>query len=649
MRHIRAFEWTGLVIWMICLILPLEAAVTSGADFLKIPRSARAIALSGSYTAVLDDPTAIDYNPAALNTIKSAAVSLMYQTWIDNTYGLNFAGAWRFADFVLGGSVYYFNYGGIKEYDLYGFQTAEHQPWDLNYKVAASLDSGIFLDAIRGLSFGASLSAVHRNLIDTGEFGLTLDAGANYRTTVGRLIPIQEELLRAVFHYMPVNFGLAVQNIGAVAQTVSPVRFTAGLAVGVLPDLIVSMDVTKDIYETPWEFKMGAEYTLFEIVSLRAGFNLGKDTGNITMGMGIRYPFLFDNLRFDYSFAPLGILGNNHNFSLFGEIKFGVKARDYFDKGAYYFAKREYLETRKFWRKAFEMDPKDEMIRERLEQIEDVIRVYELDPKTPEVSNRVNNLRDLLDGGDRLYFRSPQIDGRRVVFRYKTSSRFVQSVSVTGDFTKWNASGIPMTKDGEEWRLMMEFDPGVYQYKFIVNGSDLMTDPANPTTAPDGTGGRNSVFEIAVTAAAVPTNLVVPAAVNATNGVKSVDTKPEKGISEPAYGVTNFLPIQEKPSATNAPDTMEKPADPVTPAPDTNGVRKSTVTNLPGTVQTNFIRKPRPKAPAPSKPSADQKKNNGKEESTQTNTVETDKPVEKPAPKKKKKPSSLRYTLPVFG
>ena len=223
----------------------VSALVTSGADFMKIPRSARAIALGDSYTAVIDDPTAIDYNPAALNTIKNIAFPAMYQSWTDNGYGIYGAGALRLSDFVIGANYYYFNYGGLKEYDYYGYKTAEYNPFDMSFKAAMSMDAAVFFDVLRGLSVGASVCYINRTLLDENLSGVSVDAGLNYKTTLGNILPINDEYQRALYSQLPVNFGFAIQNIGYSSGTMTPMRFAAGLSVSPFPDFLVSLDVSK--------------------------------------------------------------------------------------------------------------------------------------------------------------------------------------------------------------------------------------------------------------------------------------------------------------------------------------------------------------------------------------------------------------------
>jgi hypothetical protein len=68
-------------------------------------------------------------------------------------------------------------------------------------------------------------------------------------------------------------------------------------------------------------------------------------------------------------------------------------------------------------------------------------------------------------------------------------------VVLTGTFNEWNQSQILFGREGNEWVCRIDLDPGVYRYKFIVDG-DWLLDPSNPDTAEDEAGNVNNVLEV---------------------------------------------------------------------------------------------------------------------------------------------------------
>src|ERR1044071_5170303 len=68
-------------------------------------------------------------------------------------------------------------------------------------------------------------------------------------------------------------------------------------------------------------------------------------------------------------------------------------------------------------------------------------------------------------------------------------------VVLTGTFNNWNQSQLLFAREGDAWVCRVDLDPGVYQYKFIVDG-DWLLDPSNPDTAEDEAGNVNNVIEV---------------------------------------------------------------------------------------------------------------------------------------------------------
>ncbi|MCM8775212.1 MAG: glycogen-binding domain-containing protein [Candidatus Omnitrophica bacterium] len=69
-------------------------------------------------------------------------------------------------------------------------------------------------------------------------------------------------------------------------------------------------------------------------------------------------------------------------------------------------------------------------------------------------------------------------------------------VTLTGDFAKWDASGIPMKKSKTGlWKAEVALKPGRYEYKFVVDGQ-WWNDPANSKMVRNAHGTYNSVIEV---------------------------------------------------------------------------------------------------------------------------------------------------------
>lgn len=70
------------------------------------------------------------------------------------------------------------------------------------------------------------------------------------------------------------------------------------------------------------------------------------------------------------------------------------------------------------------------------------------------------------------------------------------AVFLAGDFNGWNATALPLQKDGDGlWTVSLALDAGSYEYKFVVDGAWL-EDPDNPEKVEDPFGGSNSKLTV---------------------------------------------------------------------------------------------------------------------------------------------------------
>ncbi len=88
-----------------------------------------------------------------------------------------------------------------------------------------------------------------------------------------------------------------------------------------------------------------------------------------------------------------------------------------------------------------------------------------------------------------------------VTFTYEPGDDGVTSVSIRGSFNDWGETA--MTEKDGAWSVVLDLDPGEYQYKYFVNGewpgnmeTDLGGGPLDPAAdgyVDDGYGGQNAV------------------------------------------------------------------------------------------------------------------------------------------------------------
>lgn len=82
-------------------------------------------------------------------------------------------------------------------------------------------------------------------------------------------------------------------------------------------------------------------------------------------------------------------------------------------------------------------------------------------------------------------------------FVYRADKK-LGSVSLAGSFNNWDKAATPMkvAADGLTWSATLPLDLGVYQYKFVLDGDNWISDPTTQV-APDGSG--NSLLTLTAT------------------------------------------------------------------------------------------------------------------------------------------------------
>lgn len=82
------------------------------------------------------------------------------------------------------------------------------------------------------------------------------------------------------------------------------------------------------------------------------------------------------------------------------------------------------------------------------------------------------------------------------VTRFVFMAPGASSVRMTGDFVSWDPEGIRLQdqRGTGVWTVDVPLEPGVYQYTFIVDGTEWRPDPHAVSQVDDGFGQTNSVL-----------------------------------------------------------------------------------------------------------------------------------------------------------
>jgi hypothetical protein len=87
---------------------------------------------------------------------------------------------------------------------------------------------------------------------------------------------------------------------------------------------------------------------------------------------------------------------------------------------------------------------------------------------------------------------------RLVRLVYVAPDRDVEQVTVAGSFNGWNTEETAMRKEGGAWVVQLVLPPQTYEYMFVENGEQWVTDPLASQTRDDGFGRKNAVLDLTI-------------------------------------------------------------------------------------------------------------------------------------------------------
>ncbi|HRP02571.1 MAG TPA: PorV/PorQ family protein [Candidatus Kapabacteria bacterium] len=293
----------------------------AGGQFLKIGVGARATSMAGAYCSVVDDLSAIHWNPAGLAKIKTMTAEFSYNQWFA-TYSHNF-GALAMpvgSEFTAALSVTSLGSGDIPitTIERPNGSGASYTVQD----VAIGLTfAGYLTDQF---SFGVTAKYVNNSFASLSSGGLAFDVGTLFDT-----------------QFMGIKLGFSIHNLGLTqsytgadlltnrklwsAMNASPLDATYNSFAYSLP-LIFRAGVSSEVYkdeenavlgsfdfstfsDVPEQFAIGAEYVWKDLLALRGGYVMGQDQLGLAGGFGIKYDGGAFGGRIDYSINPTKNLG----------------------------------------------------------------------------------------------------------------------------------------------------------------------------------------------------------------------------------------------------------------------------------------------------------------------------------------------------
>jgi hypothetical protein len=264
--------------------------------FLTLPQGARPTAMGEAYTAITGDIYSSYWNPAGLADVGKMSFSAsMAPTYLDMYYGY-MAGAMSFGKNAVSLAVSHFNYG-----DMIGLD--EHAR---NETTFTGTDLGIMAGYAcrfpnQKMQVGITAKVLHEAIEEESATAVMFDAGV-------------------VKKFKRITLGSSVRNIGPGLKFQDesgglPITFSLGATYYFYnTPLVPAIAVDVPLDDSP-VISLGAEYSPWQYLSLRAGMKTERDEGFLSW---LRFGFgtSVRGISIDYTMIPGKDLGSTHMFSV---------------------------------------------------------------------------------------------------------------------------------------------------------------------------------------------------------------------------------------------------------------------------------------------------------------------------------------------
>ncbi|MDR2049413.1 MAG: UPF0164 family protein [Treponema sp.] len=359
---------------------------------LNVPMGGRSEGMATAFTAVADDLSFIEWNPAGSAMLEYTELGFFHNNWIADTHVEGAVFASRFRDLGYAAGVKWL-YTPFSEYNMFGERVSKgyYSEAVATLNVSYNFFSGYYFS---GLSVGANLKGAFRfvpdysDADDQGKSGQLISGSGLEQSAVMAMVDIG---LLTRFNFLKTyharerntSAALVIRNLGpAAGGDALPTAVVASLAYKPLRPLTLDFDFTVplnlvdfSLSEKPyWAAGMNVAITSF--LSMRAGL-LGKTGGyRVTLGSAVNFGKIA--LDLNYSLDLLTQLTPLNRVSIAVRFNFGDQGRKEFSNrvdALYLEGLDAYTEGRydlaiERWREVLELNPKFDPAREGIELVE---------------------------------------------------------------------------------------------------------------------------------------------------------------------------------------------------------------------------------------------------------------------------------------
>lgn len=308
---------------------------------LNVPFGGRAESLGGAFTALANDISFFEYNPAASSILKNTELAVFHNSWIADTSIDTIAFTIRNNTFGFGTFAKCL-YLPFTEYNIFGqkMTSGYYSESVLGLNFSNNFFAGY---NFRGLALGATIKVAYRSMPDYSDdysgniiedsglsqsaFALLGDFGLRTSFNFGKFFISREPNFHIGFSLM--NLGLAFENEGL--DLALPTKINAGIAWTFAKPATINLEVQKPLNlsniskSEKMAFGSSLSFDFANNFSLQAGFLIKG--GNPKLSVGAEFPVKIMLMNINYTFDLTSSLSPINRFSLSAKLNLGDRGR----------------------------------------------------------------------------------------------------------------------------------------------------------------------------------------------------------------------------------------------------------------------------------------------------------------------------------
>jgi len=374
---------------------------------LNIPSGGRAESLGTAYTALADDISFFDYNPAASSVLKNTEFSVYHNSWISDSSMETLAGTIRNGNLGMGAQIRCF-YVPFTEYNIFGDRVAGsyYSETTATLNMAYNFLAGY---NFKGLAVGMNLKGAWRSIPDytdndtdqiisgsgLAQSGAAVmgDLGMLLRFNAGKFYSSRDPNLHIGVSLM--NAGAAFTGFGSKSSTgiilddPLPTRISAGVSYQMIKPVILTLEFRQPINiqslskSGKWSAGTGLSIQVTDFFAVLSGFLL--QGGNPRISLGSQFELSKIIMNVNYTFDLTTSLNPVNHISLSAKINFGDRGRktlsdavdSYYNEGLEYYAHGQLDKAIDSWNKALAIDKRFDPAIEAIQTAQKALDLYQ--------------------------------------------------------------------------------------------------------------------------------------------------------------------------------------------------------------------------------------------------------------------------------